>query len=364
MITFYHQSIRYRRSLNLDDTKKNRKLAEREILPELMYMINSGEFFNKTAQDEIPKVGVFMEISFILHKDDRGKLTEDSYRGACRLHIYPYFENKRIDSIKPSDLIKWQNKLREKLSPKRVKFIRTIFNTMFNDAIKDEIIEKNPFKHVSTPKDKAIKIRKPFQIEEMGKIIETAKKQMQAFFAIGFLTGMRTGEIIGLKWIDIHLDERIIQVRRSRRAGIEDVPKTPHSIRDIDILDELLPYLIEHRRIMREDSIYLFETQKRKPYYSTSKVSWSYWKPVLAKLGLEYRDMYQMRHSFASMMISNGEDILWVSHTLGHKDSSITLKAYAKYIKVPKRKRAKFLKESDTFGHNLVTVTKKSEKKP
>ncbi len=67
-----------------------------------------------------------------------------------------------------------------------------------------------------------------------------------------------------------------------------------------------------------------------------------------------------MRHSFASMMISNGEDILWVSHTLGHKDSSVTLKAYAKYINVPKKKRAQFLKKVGTFGNNMGTVDKKA----
>ncbi len=60
--------------------------------------------------------------------------------------------------------------------------------------------------------------------------------------------------------------------------------------------------------------------------------------------------MYQMRHSFASMIISNGENILWVSHTLGHKDSSITFKAYAKYIKVPKKKRSPSFKGFEVSG--------------
>ena len=50
-----------------------------------------------------------------------------------------------------------------------------------------------------------------------------------------------------------------------------------------------------------------------------------------------------MRHSFASLMISNGEDILCVSNMLGHKDSSMTLEVYAKYIKRTDKKRAEFL---------------------
>jgi integrase len=50
-----------------------------------------------------------------------------------------------------------------------------------------------------------------------------------------------------------------------------------------------------------------------------------------------------MRHSFASLMISSGEDILWVSNMLGHKDSSMTLEVYAKYVKQTDKKRAEFL---------------------
>lgn len=53
--------------------------------------------------------------------------------------------------------------------------------------------------------------------------------------------------------------------------------------------------------------------------------------------------MYQLRHTFASLMISNGEDILWVSSMLGHKNANITLQVYAKYVKSEKKKRGSFL---------------------
>ena len=58
---------------------------------------------------------------------------------------------------------------------------------------------------------------------------------------------------------------------------------------------------------------------------------------------ISYRNLYQMRHTFASLMIANGEDILWVSNMLGHKDSSMTLQVYARYVKQQHRKRATFL---------------------
>ena len=63
----------------------------------------------------------------------------------------------------------------------------------------------------------------------------------------------------------------------------------------------------------------------------------------MESLKIPYRNLYQMRHTFASMMISNGEDILWVSNMLGHKDSSMTLEKYARYIKKNDKKRGVFL---------------------
>ena len=62
-ITFYHQSNRYRRSLDLDDTKKNRKLAEEQIIPEIVYKLNHGMFFkSESKQEEVPTLNKFSEI--------------------------------------------------------------------------------------------------------------------------------------------------------------------------------------------------------------------------------------------------------------------------------------------------------------
>lgn len=69
----------------------------------------------------------------------------------------------------------------------------------------------------------------------------------------------------------------------------------------------------------------------------------SRWKNLLKEAEIEYRTIYQMRHSFATVMIEHGEDILWVSHMLGHSDTAMTLQMYAKYRKQKDRKRAMFL---------------------
>lgn len=123
---------------------------------------------------------------------------------------------------------------------------------------------------------------------------------------------MRTGEIIALKWDDIDFDNKIINVRHSIRDGQYTKPKTQSSIRDIEILDALMPYLLKHREVVKPESVFLFETYEDKPFARSDKISSHYWKKVLIAQGIEYRNLYQMRHTFASQILMNNESILWV----------------------------------------------------
>jgi len=345
-ITFYHQSTRYRRSLELDDTKKNRKVAEQQIIPEIVYKLNQGMFFkSESKQEEVPTLNKLSEISFEIHKHERRELTQANYIRKYELHIKPYFGSKRLDTIKPSLLASWQNKLMETHSAKAIRNIRTVFQTILEDATMDDIIKINPFTRVKSPKNEEVRQKKSFNKDEIFSILSTVTESMRCFFAIGFFTGMRTGEIIGLKWEDVDWDERIIKIRRSRRQGTETKPKTKSSIRDVEIIDALLPYLFRHHELADKSSVYIFETSRGKPFNTTAKIGVWYWWTTLEKLGIEYRNLYQMRHTFASMMISHGEDILWVSNMLGHKDSSMTLQKYARYFKRKDKKRATFLSQ-------------------
>ncbi|WP_200763345.1 site-specific integrase [Nitrosophilus alvini] len=343
-ITFYHQSKRYRKSLGLDDTKANRKLAQQKIIPELLYKLNSGEFF-ENEKPKVPTVGEFAKVSFEIHRHERREITQKDYIQRYECHIKPYFKSKRLDKIKPSDIAKWQNRLLDKVSGSTLAKVRKIFNIIFEDAVRDEIIEKNPFKLVKSPKIEEVREKRPFTLEEIFAILNAMPEHIRAFFATGFFTGMRTGELIGLKWEDIDWKEKVIQIKRSRRRGKDYLPKTKNSIREIDIIEPLMPYLQMHRELSRKKAIYVFETYENRPFNTCDKISAYYWKPTLKKLGIPHRNLYQMRHTFASLMIANGEDILWVSQMLGHKDSSMTLQKYARYIRSKKKKRATFISD-------------------
>ena len=110
--------------------------------------------------------------------------------------------------------------------------------------------------------------------------------------------------------------------------------KTQSSLRYIDILLPLESKLKELKSI-NGNYDYLLLNQSKKPFYSHDVLNKRF-KQLLKEIGIKERSIYNLRHTFASYMISNiqnGVDILWVSKMLGHKDVSITLKVYAKFIK-------------------------------
>ena len=339
-ITFYYQSKRYRKTLGLDDTKANRKYANNVLIPDMLYKLNSGEFFN--TKKKVPTVGEFAQVSLELHKSHRKQSTIYDYQTSLKNHILPYFENTLIDQIKPSDLALWQNKVLEKVSAGRLKNIRIVLNTILEDALNDEIIVKNPFASVKLPKRNPIIIR-PFCMDEIKTILARAEGMFQSFYAIGFFTGMRTGEIIGLKWDDIDFEKKEIHISRSIRMGVESTPKTINSIRTIDLLDSLVPYLKKQFYRTGDKESYVFLTQNDTHIFDVKNIRDYDWAKLLKKLDISYRPIYHMRHSFATMMIENGEDILWVSHMLGHVSSKTTLDRYAKFTSRKNKQRATFL---------------------
>jgi len=282
----------------------------------------------------------------LIHLIKMKYLTHKAYEMVLNRYVIPIFGKRKIDTIKPSDLIQWQNNLLDTLGSKSVINARIIFHGIFEDALRDEIINKNPFSLVKSPKIVNEKDINPFNKDEIFKILANIPDKIKAFFAIGFFTGLRTGEITALRYSDIDLKNKVIKVNKTRNKGIESTPKTLSSFRNVEILDVLFPYLETHiNNYKKENDDYVFLTKFKKPYYSATKISVTYWQKVLDKLNLKYRNLYQMRHTFASIMINSGEDILWVANMLGHKNANITLQVYAKYIKNENKLRGSFLLE-------------------
>ncbi|WP_417332570.1 tyrosine-type recombinase/integrase [Halarcobacter sp.] len=332
---------RQRKSLGLPATKENIRKAENHIIPKMLLALeeNTSEFF----QSKMLTVDEFIHTSIEMHKSYRNEDTTADYKSIYKNHIKSVFGHKRIYEIKPSDLKKWQSDLItiKKLSPSRVKTVRKVMSRLFNDAIDDEIIDKNPLLRVRAPRVAPPEIQ-PFKIGEIKILLSNAEGQFKNFLATAFFTGARSGELIGLKWEDIDFEKKEITIRRSIKMGLIRLPKTINSIRTIDMIDTLIPFLKEQYERTADISEFVFINKEGNHYYDIKRLRNTYWKKLLAKCDFKYRPIYHTRHSFATMMIEN-EDILWVANMMGHIDSTTTLSKYARYMKKPHIKRGVFL---------------------
>ena len=351
-VSYYENGKRKRKSLKLLNTKANMKLAKNKIIPKLLYKLENDMFLDK----QVPTLDEYAKISFEMNKGSRTASTQYGYQVAYDKRISPILGHKKIDTIKPMDVKLLQSGLVGVVSPRRIKNIRAVLNGILSDALDNDLITKNPVSATKTIPLNDSEIY-PFSMNEIALILENSEGQYRNFFAFAFMTGMRSGEMIALKWSDIDFFKSEINISRTKRMGVEKCPKTTAGKRTIDIVDFLKPYLQNQYELTGHKNSYVFLNQDGEGYHDIRRIRDSAWRKTITKCGLKYRTIYQTRHSFATMMLENGEDILWVSHTLGHKNTSITYDVYTKYVKDKEKKRGSFLEkglsskiESPTMG--------------
>jgi len=324
---------RYRKSLGLDNTKSNYKRARDEIIPYLQVKINSG-----LHKKNIPTVDEFMIKSFSLQSSNRNVTTMKDYKSKYNKHLKPTFGNLKIDSIKGTDITLWQNNLLKKgYAIKTIKSVRGILSTMFEDAIRDELLSKNPVRYTTPLSTRKIKNSSEseidsFSIEEIKNLSKNASnEQMKNFYMFLFLTGVRGGEAIGMTWDNVNFDRGIININSQISRGLIGPPKW-NSYREIPILNPLMPYLKSQYKLTGQYGNYIFLNEKKQHFWDISKIRENYWKDDLGKANIPYRKIHQTRHTFCSTLISQGEDINQVSKIAGHSSTKMTLEIYSKAI--------------------------------
>jgi len=256
--------------------------------------------------------------------------TFDKYSKIVENRIDPVFGERDIKEIRPSDIKKWLYSI-DDVGAKSKRHYLGVLSGIFQEALYDEFIDRNPVRLVKLPKYEKPSID-PFTADEVLRIMNSCEdNNFKYYVAIAFYTGMRSGEIIGLKKLDIDFDNRIINVTRSRNQYGETTPKTKYSIREIPIIDLLYPYLIEIYN--QNDHEYLFVTQYNKPYIDTQVFHNHYWPPLLEKLNIPHRRLYNTRHTFATnMLYKNLVTPIQLAQLLGHANTEMVYNVYVNYI--------------------------------
>ena len=264
-----------------------------------------------------------------------------TYQGFIKNHIKPTLGDMPLEKLTAMDLQRLYKYLLESgrlectesrnkpkgLSVKTVRNINQMISSALNCAVEQRLIPANPTKGCVLPKleRKEMKILPP---ESLGTFFEEARRSgVFELYYIDLATGLRRGELLGLKWSDIDLTKGIIHVRRQvlRQNGevVEAPLKTKNSYRNIAIGADAIKVL----KGMEQKDEYVFPSPFGGPMSPDSVLHML--QRVLKRAGLERIRFHDLRHTFSVLALQNGVDVKTLSAMLGHYSAGFTLDTYA-----------------------------------
>jgi integrase len=284
----------------------------------------------------------------------------DTLRGTLNHHLLPTFGEIKVDRITKGDILKFRASLakvargtKEGLSPDRINHIMTPLRMII-----DEAADRHNFT-TSFVGVKQLKVRRtevdPFTIEEVNLILANIRADFKNYYTVRFFTGLRTGEIDGLKWQYVDLEKRLIMVRETIVDGEEETTKTPESVRDITMSSVVYQALTDQFAVTGKQGGFVFSNGEGHPL-DHRNVTKRIWYPILKHLGLKKRRPYQTRHTTATLWLASGENPEWIARMLGHTNTRMLFTTYSRFV--PNLTRT----DGSAFERLLLTKLPPSEK--
>ena len=218
--------------------------------------------------------------------------------------------------------------------------VYTVLKSLFKMAYLSDIIQKNPMDKVERPKQRKDEVRgieaEAYTIEEVKHILSCLEKEplkWQALIRLLVDTGIRRGECCGLQWKDVDFKGNTITVAGNlcytpQKGVYLDIPKNGKT-RIIDVDADVIALLQQLRQQQASHALSAFIfTQDNSPEPMHPQSPTRYLKKFAARYGIDDLHPHKLRHSFASIAITNGADIASVSEKLGHSDKAVTLRMY------------------------------------
>jgi integrase len=251
-------------------------------------------------------------------------------------HLRPVFGEKGVGEITKADIMAFRSQLAkvrgrkaETLSAKRINAVLAPLRQILNEAA-DRHEFTTAFRNIKPLKVPRSDIT-PFSLGEVQQILATVRADFHDYYTVRFFTGMRTGEIDGLKWKYIDLERRLILVRETIVDGEEDTTKTDGSQRDIQMNEAVYQALLRQEKATRKVSSFVFCNREGKPLDHVN-VTKRVWYPLLRHLGLTLRRPYQTRHTAATLWLGSGENPQWIARQMGHASTEMLFKVYARFV--------------------------------
>lgn len=324
-----------------DETTGKTKQLAKTVLGDygaaLAFLSNTLKNPNPVVEAPKRTFGSYAALEWQRYTSEHWKASTAVTQGSfVKRHILPFFESRILADIEPTDIQAFHAAMLAKgLGRKSRRLLHAILTKMFGFACDDlEIIRRNPVKKSFAPKQ-GPKIPKPTLDEtQMGELFKAVPIRMKAFFMTLALTGIRSGEALGLHWSDLDFATCELHVRRAIYRGQETTPKTEDSIRPRPMAPELYQALLNHKAmaVYRQPEDFVFASSTGRPF--NPDILREALQGALKGMGITFDQaradgMHLLRHSSGSMVYRHsGGDVKQTQSWLGHSNSKVTMDTY------------------------------------
>lgn len=347
VIDFYDQHGK-RRLKTLDEgiTKTEARRQLREIEREVdrgTYLPKSGiPAFGKVADDWLEYKAANVRAS-----------TLQQYRGHVENHLSPFFGKAKINRINFTSIEEFStDRRKEGITPATLKKLLVTLGQIMSYAVRKGFRESNPVREIEKPKSprgKKVEFLRPKEIRAL--IEQAGSEQLKALLSLAVMSGMRQGEILGLKWTDVDWFNCQVHVRRTFNHGQFQEPKSQTSRRSIDLGPTVVKTLKGWKIACPPSGLDLvFPGPSGKPIEATHLIKYEY-NPALRRAGLRTIRFHDLRHTYASLLIERGEHPKYIQNQMGHSSINITMDVYGHLMRTVNQGAAKGLDEA-VFGES------------
>jgi integrase len=291
--------------------------------------------------------------------------TLEVYARQIEDHMLPAFGPLRIDHVTTKSVEDFRNAKREaKLEAITVNSLLQRLTSVLKYAVKHRYIPTNPAVFTLVDRVKATRVAdelpdaidesEALTAEQAGAFIAASREGIhRTFVAAAILTGLRSGELLGLTWGHVDLEQRTLRVGRSLSwdgstkpsKPVFGPPKTKSSYRTLDLVPELVAILgaWKLRSRFAADSDLVFANGPGEQGAMRLSYFYKYAQPAFEAAKVPRINLHGLRHSFASLLIMQGRPVTQVAKLLGHKDPTITLAVYSHWFEDAKEKNREAL---------------------
>jgi len=253
--------------------------------------------------------------------------TIDNYNSYYNYQIKPFFKTLKLSEITPAVISKFiKQKQADNYAPKSINNFLTMIKSVMNFAVNNGYLNKNPIETVK-------KLKLPhhemdyLRTDEIKIVLKTAQEFYPKFYPLlltAIMTGMRRGELLALQWKDINFENKKITVNKSLYKGTIQTPKTQKSIRKINMPEILADTLF---KLKKDDNSIVFPNANGNYKDGKNMVNREF-HPCLEKAGLRKIRFHDLRHTFASFLISQNMPLKYIQAQMGHTSIQTTSDKY------------------------------------